>query len=129
MKTLKLINVNSTYDYGVFIDSDGVLNWGNDDFANSIEGIDSCYFTIKSLSSGVKIKNLMDAKSLLKMDETTLEIFLQEFPKLYKAVAIVSPNFITRYRVKRITNKLTKKIPVKYFFTRDSAKKWLTSYL
>lgn len=127
MKTARVINVNLTYDYGLFIDSDGVLHWGNDDFSKSIEGVDNCYFKIKSLSEGAKIKNLMDARSLLKMDETTLELFLKEFPRLYSSVAIVSSNLITRFRVKRITNRLQKKIPVKFFFTRDSAKKWLAS--
>ncbi|MCT4561539.1 MAG: hypothetical protein N4A41_09185 [Crocinitomicaceae bacterium] len=127
MNTTRIINVNSTYDCGLFIDSEGVLNWGNDEFSNSIEGIDNSYFRIRSISSGDKIKNLMNARSLLRMDETSLQIFLKEFPRLYKAVAIVAPNFIMRYRVKRITNQLNKKIPVKYFFTRDSARKWLAS--
>jgi hypothetical protein len=112
-----------------WFDEDGVLCAITNNSPRTIENLRRNFDFIRQITGDKKSCLLSDITHSAALDKKAREFSAEEFPKLFKAMAIYSSNDYGKLVADPFIVMKEQSIPIKYFSDEYSAREWLVQYL
>ena len=122
---IQVFDLDSSYNW---FDSDGIFYSIAKKIERTPEIMKASAEAVKSIFNGNKYCVIVEPTNIRLLDRKTRLYVASELGKLYKAIAVVSPNPMGRMAGNIIYSLSKKEIPQKAFSSVEEAKAWLQQF-
>lgn len=122
--------IHDLIDSIVWFDDDGIVYAiSKKQPEPTLEEIKERIESFKKLTDGQKVCILIDATNTGEMSREVRDYAAQEFPKIFKAIAIISGSALGKMMANLFFTIKNPPYPIKMFNDESEAKNWLEQYL